>query len=191
MFSELVKKTRSYRNFDTSVRLGARELTQWIDLCRFAPSSANRQPLKFAFAYTEEHCSLILPHLGWAGYLTEKPPYPGKEPAAYILICNDTSISPNCPDTDVGICAQTIVLAAMENGIGACMIGSINKTALSEIFSLSDTIVPRLIIALGAPAEKVVLTEAVDGAIKYYRDEAKTHYVPKRPLSEILLPEIK
>lgn len=191
MFSELVKKTRSYRNFDNSVRLNAEELTRWIDLCRFAPSSANKQPLKFAYAFRREDCARILPHLGWAGYLTEKPPCPGKEPAAYILICNDTSISPNCPDTDVGICAQIIVLAAMESGIGACMLGSINKTALSGVFSLPETVVPRLIIALGAPAEKVVLTEAVDGAIKYYRDEAKTHYVPKRPLSEILLPEIK
>jgi len=190
MFSQLVKKTRSYRNFDPSVRLGPDDLARMIDLCRFTASSANKQPLKFAYAFKREDCARILPHLGWAGYLTEKPPYPGKEPAAYILICNDTAISPNCPDTDVGICAQTIVLAAMEKGIGACMLGSIDKTELSAIFSLPETIVPRLMIALGAPNEKIVLTEAVDGSIKYYRDEAKTHYVPKRPLREILLPEI-
>ena len=104
MFSQLVKKTRSYRNFDPSVRLGPDDLARMIDLCRFTASSANKQPLKFAYAFKREDCARILPHLGWAGYLTEKPPYPGKEPAAYILICNDTAISPNCPDTDVGIC---------------------------------------------------------------------------------------
>lgn len=190
MLLDLLKKTRSYRNFDPSVRLSAVELKELIDLTRFAASSANRQPLKFACACKEEDCAKILPLLGWAGYLTEKPPYPGNEPAAYILICNDTAISPNCPDTDVGICALAIALGAMEKGVGACMIGSMNKAAIAEVFSLPETIVPRLILALGKPNEKIVLTEAAGGQIKYYRDEAKTHYVPKRPLSEILLPEI-
>ncbi len=191
MLLDLLKKTRSYRNFDPSVRLTAETLRELIDSTRFAASSANRQPLKFAYAYKEEDCARILPLLGWAGYLAEKPPYPGNEPAAYILICNDTAIAENCPDTDVGICALAIVLGAMEKGIGACMIGSMNKAAIAEVFSLPETIAPRLILALGAPNEKIVLTEAAGGEIKYYRDEAKTHYVPKRPLSEILLPEIE
>jgi hypothetical protein len=71
------------------------------------------------------------------------------------------------------------------------MIGSINKPKLAEIFALPANIVPRLIIALGAPNEKIVLTEAKNGETNYYRDEEKTHYVPKRTLTEILLPEIK
>ena len=33
----------------------------------------------------------------------------------------------------------------------------------------------------------MVLTEAVDGQVKYYRDENDTHFVPKRPLDEIII----
>lgn len=191
MLLDLLIKTRSYRNFDPSVTYTAADLTELVNLCRFAPSSVNRQPMKFAYAYKKADCERIFPFLGWAAMIKEnKPPYPGNEPTAYILICYDTNITQNSPDADVGICAQTIVLGAMEKGIGACMIGSINKPAITEIFALPENIVPRLIIALGAPNEKIVLTEAVNGETGYYRDEFNTHYVPKRPLQEILLPEI-
>jgi len=43
------------------------------------------------------------------------------------------------------------------------------------------------VIALGKPAETVQLVEAVDGKTTYYRDENGVHYVPKRPLEDILL----
>lgn len=42
-------------------------------------------------------------------------------------------------------------------------------------------------IAIGKPAERVVLTDAVDGRTAYYRDGDGVHYVPKRSLDEILL----
>lgn len=192
MLLDLLKKTRSYRNFDPSVTYSADDMKELVNLCRFAPSSVNRQPLRFAYAHKKEDCRRIFAHLGWAGLIKEnKPPLLGNEPTAYILICYDTNFTKTSPDADVGIYAQTIVLGAMEKGIGACMIGSINKPALAEIFALPPNIMPRLVIALGAPNEKIVLTQAENGETKYYRDAENTHYVPKLPLAEILLPEIK
>ena len=45
-----------------------------------------------------------------------------------------------------------------------------------------------LIIALGKPDETVVLTELQPGQdFNYYRDENDVHYVPKRPLEEIII----
>ena len=35
--------------------------------------------------------------------------------------------------------------------------------------------------------KEVVLTEAENGAIHYYRGENNVHYVPKRPLDEVIL----
>ena len=107
------------------------------------------------------------------------------------MICLDKSIAPN--ETaflrDVGIAAQTILLAATEKGLGGCMIGNFNRAALKELIQLPENVEPNLVVAIGKPAEKVVLTEAgADGNTRYYRDETGTvHFVPKRALKDILL----
>ena len=38
--------------------------------------------------------------------------------------------------------------------------------------------------------EKVEMVEMKDGDVRYYRDEAQTHYVPKRSLNEVIVKEI-
>ena len=46
----------------------------------------------------------------------------------------------------------------------------------------------RLVIALGKPAEKVVLEDVEPGGdIRYWRDKEGVHYVPKRKLEELIL----
>ena len=88
---------------------------------------------------------------------------------------------------DVGIVAQTIMLGAAEMGYGGCILGSANPTRVSEVLAIPSLIVPKLVLGLGVPAEEIVLTEAKDGNVTYTRDEANVHYVPKRPLDEILI----
>ena len=45
-----------------------------------------------------------------------------------------------------------------------------------------------LIVAIGRPDEKIVLTEIENGqSTKYYRDEQDVHYVPKRKLEDIVI----
>jgi len=45
-----------------------------------------------------------------------------------------------------------------------------------------------LVLALGKPAEKVVLdSPKADGDIRYWRDAASVHHVPKRPLEKIIV----
>ncbi len=187
MFSDLVKATRSFRNFDPDYKIDKDTLCSLIELCRYTPSTANKQSIKFAYVCTEDVCNKIFPNLAWAGYIKEnKPPYDGNVPSAYILICYDTSIAFEL-EIDAGICAQTIVLGAMEKGIGACMLGSFNKENIIDIFSLPENIKPRLIIALGKPKESVEIIDMIDDDIRYYRDGKDKNIVPKRPLDELLI----
>lgn len=187
MFSDLVKATRSFRNFDPTYRISDEIMVSLVELCRYTPSTANSQSIKFAYANSENLCEKIFPMLGWAGYIKEnKPPYDGNVPAAYILVCFDTDVA-NEIEIDAGICAQTIVLGAMDMGIGACMIGSFDKQKATELFNLPSNIKPRLMIALGRPKETVEIVDIKDGDVKYYRDGKYKHIVPKRTTDELII----
>ena len=191
MLKELLMKNRSFRGYDESFRLTRAELLELVDLTRYTASSINQQPLKYYIASDPEEVKNILPLTMWAKALKEMSlPHPGMGPSAFIIICQDMNISPNTTrfQRDVGIAAQTILLGAVEKGLGGCMIGSFRKPELKALLKLPEEIEPNLAVALGKPAEKVVLTEVgPDGDTRYYRDGNDVHYVPKRRLEDIVL----
>jgi nitroreductase len=188
MLKELVHKTRSYRRFDEQVSIDQATLVELVDLARHSASSSNRQPLKFVLSADPQTNARIFPLTRWAGFLRDWPgPAEGERPAAYILICGDTQISQNF-DRDVGIAAQSIMLGATERGLGGCMIGSIERPQLRQVLDIPERYEILLLLALGKPAETVVIEDVGPGGdIKYYRDERDVHHVPKRTLDELIL----
>jgi len=186
-FEELVKANRTYRRFDESYVIEYKLLEWLINLARLSASGSNKQPLKFLLFNTPSDCSRIFPFTLWAGYLKEWPgPEPGERPSAYIVILGDTSIS-EAFGVDPGIAAQSIMLGASTEGLGGCMIGSIIKEGLRSELAIPKQFEILLILALGKPIEKVVVDEITNGDVKYWRDEDKTHHVPKRSLSELIV----
>ena len=184
-FRELVLKNRSTRAFDPERRISREELEQLVDLARLTPSAVNLQPLKYLLSWQEETNALILAHTAWAGLLKDiSLPPEGKGPAGYIVICIDTRIAKNAA-TDVGIAAQTILLGAAEKGLSGCMIGAIDPK-LHDLLGLKEQYRISLIVALGRGAEDIRLVETRGNDTAYYREGDK-HYVPKRPLEEILI----
>ncbi|MDX8340501.1 nitroreductase family protein [Draconibacterium sp. IB214405] len=187
MIKELITRNRSYRRFDESVKISTEQLLKWIELASLSASGRNAQPLKYAVITNENLCSKIFPFLGWAGYLSNwKGPAEGERPVAYIAVIKDRSISENhyCDD---GIAMQSILLGAVEDGFGGCMIGSVNKSKVARLLKLEEQHELLWIIALGKPAEEVVLEQVRNNDIKYWRDEAGVHHVPKRSVTELVL----
>lgn len=191
MLIDLLKKNRSYRGYDDSFRIDRSMLEELIDCTRYTASSVNIQPLKYFAASEPETVALIQPLTHWAGKLKELHlPREGHRPTAFIVICQDMSVSdsPTMFQRDIGIAAQTILLAATEKGLGGCMIGSFEKNALKKALSLPEQIEPMMVLAIGKPDETVLLTEmGPGGSTDYYRDENDVHFVPKRALKDILL----
>ena len=186
MLYDLVLKNRSYRRFDESFEITEETLRELCSYARITPSGANRQFFKFRLTPSGEECEKVFSTLAWAGYIKDGTPVSGERPGGYITIVNDDTLGKGNV-MDVGIMAQTILLRAAEIGLGGCMIGSIKRKELSDILGLPEACEIMLVIALGKPVETVVIEDAVDGEIKYWRDEERVHHVPKRPLSELII----
>ena len=188
MIHELLVRERSYRSFDPSVNVSKETLLAFLENVRLTPSTRNLQALKFKLCTEQKDLEMMLASTWWAKSLPVKLPTEGHAPTAYIIICLDTSIaSADIMYRDVGIAAQTIMLSAVEAGLGGCMIGSFVPETLSKHFAFPEHIVPKLVIGLGKPDEVCVTEDSVDGNITYYRDGENVHHVPKRTLEEILL----
>lgn len=192
MLKDLLLQCRSYRSFDSSVEVSEEQLRELVDCARLTPSSINLQMLKYRLVFKPEECDILLQNTRWAAKLKDiQLPPSGHAPRAYIVICADQNVIPSAEgfQKDVGICAQTIMLAATESGLGGCILASFSKEALQEQLNLPMGLIPQLVLAIGKPDESVVITSpTADGSVTYYR-ENETHYVQKRTLEELIIKE--
>lgn len=189
MLKELVLKNRSYRRFYEDHRIDVEVLRELVDLARLSSSAANFQSLKYILSADADRNAKIFATLGWAGYLKDwDGPVEGERPSAYLVMLLDLEIS-NTPFWDHGIAAQSIMLGAVERGLGGCMFGNVRKDDLRKSLGIGERYEILQVIALGKPKEEVRLVPiGADGDIKYYRDADGVHYVPKRSLDDIILP---
>jgi hypothetical protein len=68
------------------------------------------------------------------------------------------------------------------------MIGSLKREPLRDVLGVASDMRIALVVALGYPAESVVLESVGDtGSVEYYRDENGVHHVPKRSFNEVVL----
>lgn len=186
--SDLVLKSRTIRRFKQSERIGAATLRELVDLARLSPSGGNQQPLKFMIVHKEEDCAKMFPFLAWAGALKDwDGPAPGERPAAYIAILLDKEVSHNA-GVDHGIAAQSMALGACERGLGCCMLGAIQRPKIKAEFAIPERYDVLLVLALGKPAERVVVDPVpAGGDTRYSRDAEGVHHVPKRSLDELIV----
>ena len=187
-FETLIVRNRSYRRFDQSRPIERETLRRLVDIARRTPSAANRQPLKYVLLNHADTCARLFPYLGWAAALKDWPgPAVGERPTAYIIILCDNHIAKNA-GCDHGIAAQSMLLAAVEKGLGGCMIGTVQRDGVRKEFGIPERYEILLVVALGVPAEKCVLEDMEPGAgTDYYRDAQDVHHVPKRPLDEVII----
>ena len=187
MIKDLVLKNRSYRRFYQDHKISIDELKDLVDLARLSPSGRNLQPLKYFLSADIETNEKIFSTLAWAAYLKDwDGPTEGEKPSGYIIILGDTRLTNNflC---DHGIVSQSMLLGAVEKGLGGCIFASIKREKLKELLNIEDHFEVLLVIALGKPKEEVLIEEVINDDIKYYRDENQAHHVPKRSVDDMIL----
>jgi nitroreductase len=187
MMRELVAKSRTYRRFHENKLVSRQIVIDLIEIVRLIPTAGNKQPLKYIISHDPGKNARIFACLAWAAYLKEWPgPAEGERPAAYIVILGDNDISEHV-QWDHPIAAQTIALAATEMGLGACILGAVDRPRLKETLGIPARYEVLFVVALGYPKETVVMDPIKDGDCKYWRDDEGVHHVPKRTVEEILL----
>ena len=187
MLKDLILKNRSYRRFDQSVPISMDLLREMVDAARLSGSARNMQPLRYMLFNDPSSCEKIFPTLAWAGYLKEwAGPVDGERPSAYIVQLGDLDLTDDwwCDD---GIAAQSMLLTAVEQGFGGCIIGSVQREKLRAILSIPERYKIIQVFALGKPVEEIVLDKVSGSDIKYWRDPEGIHHVPKRSLDELII----
>lgn len=181
----LLKKNRSYRGYDSSRVVSREDLLHLLEVVPYVGSGMNAQPLRFKLVCGAD-TALVHPLVKLGAALPEEHlPHSGEEPSAYIVVCSAAPAS-RVVDIDLGIAAQSILLKAVENGLGGIFILNFKADAVREALGLS--LDPIAIIGVGKPLENVFLVEArPDSDLNYYRKDG-VHFVPKLGVPDLVIP---
>lgn len=84
------------------------------------------------------------------------------------------------------IAVRRCICYTLYKGVGSCIMGAINKPALTALLGIEEPQKLAFMVAFGYPTHKariVPMTEQT--GVKYYLDENRDYCVPKRSAEEI------
>ena len=177
---------RTYRRFEQKP-VPQDVVEDVIEAVRLSSCGANRQAVRLVIVNKPEDVAKVQPLVKWAAYLPPEQGAPKADelPTLYVAVVQDTSI-PGDLNTDTGIALANLTLAAWDKGVGSCIMGAINKPALTELLGIEEPEKLAFMVAFGYPApEAHIVPMAEATGVKYYLDDNKDYCVPKRSAEEI------
>lgn len=184
---EFLRTRRTYRRFERCP-VAPEILTEAVDAARIASCGANRQTVRYIVVQSADAVATVQPLVHWAAYLPPEQgqPKPDELPTAFIAVLQDDNL-PGASDVDVGLALGSLTAAAWAHGVGSCIMGAIDRPALTRLLALPDGVRLCYMVALGYPTHASKLVEMQGGSVKYYLDENRGYCVPKRSMDEVLL----
>ena len=150
-FLELVKNRyscRAYKSFD----IEKEKLDYILECVRLAPSAVNRQPWKFHIV-TDEEDKDKLQRCYNRDWFKTAPMYI----IASILHDEEWVRADNKHhgDIDIAIAVENLCLAATEQGLATCWVCNFDATLCKELFAMSQSEEPAVVIPLGYAADEL------------------------------------
>ena len=183
---ELLATRRTYRRF-AQKPVPQDVVTDMVEAVRLSSCGANRQAVRLVVVQSPEMVAKVQPLVKWAAYLPPEQGTPKADelPILYVAVVQDTSI-PGDLATDTGIALANLTLAAWNKGVGSCIMGAINKPALTELLGIAEPQKLAFMVACGYPTHAAhIVPLTAETGVKYYLDDARDYCVPKRSAEEI------
>ena len=177
---------RTYRRF-TQQAVPQDVVDDIIEALRLSSCGANRQAVRLVIVRDPAVVAKVHPLVRWAAYLPPEQgtPKADQQPTLYAAVLQDSSVPGNL-STDIGIALSNMTLAAWDKGVGSCIMGAINKPALTELLGITEPEQLVYMVAFGYPAHKAhIVPMTAETGIKYYLDENGDYCVPKRSAQDI------
>ena len=189
---DAVMKRRSVRRFKEEAVPYA-VLEKCVDAARLAPSAKNCQLCEYLVVDDKKLLPRVLDAvIYWSGVSRPKEGWCGQNrPQAYIasLINMELAEERGCgsrnADFDAALAMENMVLVALEQGLGSCVITGMDRDRLRQALEIPEKYEIAMLLALGYPDENPVI-ESTDGSVKRWKDDDGTLHVPKRRLMDIL-----
>ena len=149
---ELLASRRTYRRFEQKA-VPQDVVEDIIEALRLSSCGANRQAVRLVVVNRPEDVARVQPLVKWAAYLPPEQGTPKADelPTLYVAVMQDTSI-PGDLATDTGIALANMTLAAWAKGVGSCIMGAINKPALTRLLGIEEPQKLAFMVAFGYPA---------------------------------------
>jgi nitroreductase len=182
----IYKKIRSRRTIRKYLQKAVPEevLLKCVDAGRLSPSGVNFQPLRYVIVNDQKLLKKVFATLSWAVYLPDYYPSEEEMPQAYIVLLSDKN--GRTPVHDASIASMSISMVAYDEGLGSCIMASIDRKKLSEVLDVPEGLTIELVVALGYPAENPVIETVKAGDTRYWLDENGVLHVPKRDLKDVV-----
>ena len=166
-FQEMALNRQSTRNFDANKEVELDKLIRICDIARLAPSACNSQPWKLHIV-TKQSLNVdalrkSLQVVGLNKFL--------KDVDNYIVVeqvfgntsakLGSTFGKNDLNSIDLGILTSYITFAAMEEGLGTCILGAFRKDVMQKAMNFSKKQIVRIVVAVGYAKENDVIRKKV------------------------------
>lgn len=164
-FIDFVKNRQSVRKY-LDIPVEKEKIERCIEAARLAPSACNAQPWKFIIVDDPEIKNQIADKT--SNTLLPLNHFTKQAPVHIVVVMESGNLTSKIgtkirdkhfPMFDIGIAVEHICLQAVEEGLGTCILGWFNETAVKKLLNIPLTKRVALLITLGYPASDQIKTK--------------------------------